>query len=302
MKILLLPILFHLLVITTSFAQPNDYWAETTSLDSFEIIENGESRLIKSYRADKTKFEFNCMDPAKTIIRMHCKSCEVTLTLKLNGIPQDAYTDWIKLSHNQGISVKDCFDKYPEKSALSKIFSSASEILYDFWSSLRGGRTARSITPALKSGSPKPDDVKLEFLMTDYHYYFTPEDFTIYFRNYKGYPVKSIYIISHEGMLLFHAGDREILGDIFDLSGKSSPSVESVLNVHQSKEEERTYELNSNRLQRFLFDKLKPEEVYQLGIELENDASDHNPYLFNFQFFIPKELERMKQFFDRERN
>ncbi|MCO6492839.1 MAG: hypothetical protein J5I98_30755 [Phaeodactylibacter sp.] len=299
MKTLSSCLLLASLALTAAHAQNYEYWAETTQLDSFEVIENGKSRMIRPHRADKTQFLFSCGDPGRAGIRMHCEPCEVKLTLKLYGAEEGGYTDWIELGHGQKISVQECFEKHPAKTGLRAVLATGAEMLRDFWNSFGNGRSARDRAPALKSGRPEPGDPKLEFLKTDYHYYLAPESFSIRFRNLDNYPVKSIYIIRHDGELSFHAGNRDILGDIFDLPGTASPSIASVLKIVQRKETETTFELNWEQVKSHLFHKFEAGEVFQLGVELEGDTSDYNPYLFNFQFFSPEEVKEMEQFFNR---
>lgn len=298
-------LLFFLLIVMTVILgltpiESNEYWAETTSLDDFEVIENGKSRMIHSYRSNNTKFEFSCKDPRRTFIRMHCETCEVDLTLKLFGVKEDAYTDWIKLRHGQKISLEECFKKYPKKTKLHVMFSNAADILYDFWASLNNGRTARKRGGALKGNNTTPGDPKLEFLKTDYHFYLTIQGFSIQFRSLDKFPVKSIYIISNEGELIFHAGSRDVLMNVFDISKKPLLPIPSVLKINQSKESETIFELAWKDIEPHLFYNFEPGKEYQLGVDLENDTSEHDPYLFNFLFFSPEEVEEMKRFIDHD--
>lgn len=282
-------------------AQKNGYWAETTSIDAFEVIESKVSRNINSPRANNTKFEFDCSDPANTYIRMHCVSCEVPLTLKLYSKAEDGYTKWIELKHGDKISIADCFEHHAEKTGLSGFFSNVKEMLYDFLGSFGNGRSARVQTPGLKSSTAiDPTDPKLEFLQTDYRYFISPEYCTVRFRNIENYQVKSIYIISHDGDLIFHAGDRSIIENIYDLTGKISPSIDSILKPLSSGENGSEYELNWNLVKKYLYGEFRQGQVYQLGVELESDHSRYNPYLINFQFFSDEELQSMENFISRD--
>ena len=294
-----IPILFFT---QKNFAQNYEYVVETTLLDSFEVIENDKSRLIKSNnQKEKLQFRFRCKSPQNTYIKMYCKSCEGKLTVKLFDKQKGAYTEWIPLKHGAQKSVARCFEEYTEKKDLWSIYNNAVDVLYDFWNSFGDGRSERRRIPILKGEDVEPGDPKLKYLRTDYDRYLKKEDFAVQFRNLEDYPVKSIYIISHKGKLIFHAGDPDILDDLFELPEKASPAIEKVLEIEGLKEDvETTYELNWDGIKPYLLDELKTGQYYQIGIELEEDSSVHNPYLFNFRVFTTEEFEELIEVFKHD--
>ncbi|MEM1220957.1 MAG: hypothetical protein AAGH79_18695, partial [Bacteroidota bacterium] len=182
--------------------------------------------------------------------------------------------------------------------------TNAIDALYLFVNSFGNGRTERRRIPTMKGRENKieSDDPKLEFLLTDSLLYFKKEDFEVYFKHLDAYPLKSIYIVSHsDGHLLFHAGDRAILRRHFDLPTDVSPSVEEMLDIERIiGDTETTYELNWEGFKDHLLGELKAGQYYQLGIELAEDSSDHNPYLFNFRILTEEELKELILLFERE--
>lgn len=297
-------IFFTCLLFTPIFAQTShEYWMETTSLDSL-ILSKGTSKKVIRGKNENTQFDFSVNTAKGYYLKPFCSKCRDSLgiSIKLLGKRENAYTRWIYLNKGDSISISDCFKNYPEKNWWQKKekTKSAKEKALDFWKSiLGGGRVAVKRTPALKGGDePLPEEPKLSFGETDYCRYLKQSDFILPFKIFKKYPVKSIYIISHKGEMIFCSGDPSLVKEVFPaLKAEQVPPLNKVLKeVLSKKDNEIAYKLSMDKISPYLLKDLISGQWYQLGIELQDDTSDYNPYLFNFQFFTQDEVDKLMSF------
>ncbi|MEO1519014.1 MAG: hypothetical protein AAFV95_28635 [Bacteroidota bacterium] len=275
------------------------YWVETTSLDSFTLIEDGRLRPLKAYNADQTKFVFTTDCPAKKLyIQLHCQSCENALTAKIFDKQKGAYTHWISTSHGGRISIEEAFRLHTENNGLYGLFQKAIDLFHDFRSSFGNGRTARGETPTLRTTKVRPGDPKLEFLRTDRHYYVDSTEFSVSFRMLNEYPINEIYIIAHSGETILQTNQQGISDEAVKKSGKKMPAIADVLQKVDAKEGETTYKIHWELIQEHALTSFQKGEYYQLEIKLQKDTAEYNPYLFDFYFYSEELLQKSLNFFD----
>lgn len=296
--LLLLSVLFCAEVDAQNTAK---YWIESTDLDSLVVISNGNQETYKGFK-ENTYFNVERTSNQPVYLKPYCNKsgCRDSVSIKLWGKKEDAYTSWIYLKPQDSISIDSCFIKYPEESFLSRTYQSSKERAIAFWESVSGkGRVISGQKSVLKGGEvPAPDEPKLSFTESDYFRFRQLANFQLSFEVADKYPLKSIYIIGHNGELLFCSGDCSLVREVFPkLTQDQTPNLSAIITAQPTTETLfKAYEINMEKIKSHLLDKIKLGEWYQLGIELENDKSDFNPYLFNFQFFTPEELKRMDDF------
>ncbi|MEM6316473.1 MAG: hypothetical protein AAF960_02325 [Bacteroidota bacterium] len=295
--VLLLSVLFSLPLT----AQKGKYWIESTDLDSLVIKSNGQSTTVKGFK-DNTYFNIERTGYQPVFLKPYCDKpgCKDSLSIKLWGQEEDAYTSWIYMPSQDSIDIDSCFIKYPEASLLSQTYESSKEIAAAFLESVGGGgRIISAIRTVLKGGEPpKPDESKLSFAESDNFRYPQLADFQVPFAVANDYPIKSIYLISHAGELVFCGGDPSLVMDVFSTFKKEqAPTLSNFLTTNAPIDDNfKRYQLDMEKIKPYLLAAFKTGEWYQLGIELEKDTTDFNPYLFNFQFFTAEELQQIEDF------
>ena len=273
-----------ILISTTATGQGRKYWAETTPVDQFIVIENEIERIIPPQRDSRDLYIFKTTSADAQIV-MKCIKCEDKVSLILFGKYEDAYTEQIYLEYAEGqstsIGIQAIFER-TKKRNLKTSFESYVDALKDFFKSARIGRIgARGAV--LKSGEkPDPTRPNLDFEQADYLHYFDQEELSIKFAVFKDLKVSCIYILSHDGELVFLSGDGSLVREVFDISSREIPENAQVLQSHKENGGKVIYEFNWQNISEYLDPVIDSDKWYQLGIEVKEDVTKFNPYLINF--------------------
>lgn len=278
------------------WGQKFEYWAETTPIDQFIVIEKGEERIIASDRAENDQFIFKTDSP-DVFIRIHCAKCKEEVSVTILGKKENAYTKQIYLKMEEGqsktIQLAECFQQSKEKS-LSERFGSLVSALKDFLQSARIGKIGKG-GPFMRgeNDSNGSEPQYLRFLEADYAHYFSPEDFSLHFEQSEDREIKNIYIVDARGGLVFLAGDNPLISELFDLSERKKCAVSDVLSAAK-KEGGDVFQLNWTSIRPYVDPPLKMSQAYQLGIELTSEDPEPPTYLFNFTISesLAKQIEK----------
>ncbi len=287
----------------SSDAQTKSYWAETSTIDRFILIENGIERTVPTVKSNQS-FHFSC-DPKVSKIRLECSRCKETVSIKLISEDEDAATRTIKLEKNHNpIAIKELFQN-PSKPILSSIFDTFRKAFQEYFlPTANEERVAIKRAPALMGAEdPKENDPKLSFSLTDFAHFLTTKDFELRFTVHENFPINSIYIIKKKKpgeklRLLLYGGKYQLIENLFsDFAGKGIPITKIVEQIDKQ-DNNLIYQIRWQTFLEYLAENIDQEGSYQLGINLGADISDHNPYLFNFSFYSDTELDEVEKFLD----
>lgn len=301
MKTLIYTIFGLLFCIHLSAQNTANYWIESTDLDSLVIISNGEYKTVKGFK-NNTYFNIERNGEQPVYLKPYCdkKGCRDSISIKLWGAKEDAYTHWIYLQSADSISLDVCFRDYLDESFLSRTYRTAKEKMLVFWKSISGGgRVISGQKTVLRGGeTPLADEPKLAFKESDNFRYPYLSDFELSFEVASNYPIKNIYIVSHERELIFCGGDCSFVQEIFPHLKKEqvAPLAKFVKSQPIKGINFKKYLLDIKDMQAYFLTDIQLGKKYQLGVELANDTTDFNPYLFNFEFFTLEELKLMETF------
>ncbi|MEM6320757.1 MAG: hypothetical protein AAF960_24025 [Bacteroidota bacterium] len=314
-------------LITYSGITQHTFWVESIEMDSlviFNIDTQGiiiNRKKIPSTRIESSSFIFEANDTNNTFIQPYCKDCPQKIEFTIMNMTSREITGVVKLKSQAKISIQNCFESFPPKSWWENLFSpikrkpskprpqglvfeedtTTTKYLANFLRYNQNSLTNRRRTPILRGGdTPSKDSPKIYFGIGDYSHYWSLDEFAISFQIFENYPIKSIYILSHDGELIFASGSTESLNDIFDFKGKKIPSIgEVLLFITNEDPDKTTYLLQGTAIKSYLMEQIQTGKFYQIGIQLENDESDFNPYLFNFQLISTEEKEVLINLFDK---
>jgi len=287
----------------------NEYWAETAAIDSFLLIQEDATgtviaqQKIISDAIDNTRFTFKSKDAEHSYIQLFCNDCDGAIPFSLSNVSIHAHTDTIQLHKDHKIAIAACFEDHPYPSQFEQFVEDPMGYIKTFLGFTRK-KLPRRRSPILRGPErPSPDEPKLYFDYVPHAYYSDSTAVEVPFKVFEGHPIKSIYIISHDGDLVFVGGDTQLVGEVFDVTNKVIPAIPSILPAAISKTNGyESYQLTWQNLQPHLWTDIELGKWYQIGIQLENDDSDFNPYLFNFQILTKEELLRLEQLIPRNRS
>ncbi len=277
-----------------------DYWAETSKIDQFILIENGQPKEIPAVNG-KQSFRFSTSPESS--IQMVCSKCEESVSIKIFGKKEDAYTATIVLKkEHEPISIRDCFSRYPEKSGILQLLGNIKNAFAEFLKIAKAEKVAVRKAPAFQSGEKVDEDgPKLSFTQTDDINFLNYEELQTQFAVYGNYPITSVYIIKQKQRgekikLVLYSGRYELIEQLFKDQAEKSVGISQVSESVDKTDNRIHYRLIWENISNHLFESLEPGKSYQLGIVLDGDNSDHNPYLFNFNFYENSELEEVEKF------
>lgn len=297
---------FSLLLLPFLVISQTTYWVESAQLDSLILTikhpnqKNQYRKSIKSTRVDKTQFFFELEQDSNSFLQLYCNTCEETVEFTILNFKNNTHTEVITVRSGELTSITDCFETHAVPSGLWRFLSNPLGYIKKFIGYNQTNLLARRRTQVLRgSDNPSSTDPKMYFDHSDYSYYTDLKDIAIPFKIFDNYTIKSIYILSHEGELILSAGSKDILEDIFDLSNQQFPPIESLLLKEQMMDRKQSFLLDASLFQSYLKEPIQTGQWYQLGIQLNNDSSEFNPYLFNFQLLSKSELQELETFIEK---
>lgn len=275
----------------------HQYLIEITDIDTLWFTSPDTIMQISSIRSDNTLFLLNICSIDSAYIRSDCERCEDKISVAIVGVDESAYTDVFYLNHQESISLKEAFERYPGKNFLSSLFDSWEEIWIDFRTNLMGGvQKARRMTPAPKSQDANPATPKLAFLETEGIYFSEIEDVSIGIEVLPSYPIQAIFL-SEVGKAILCVGDTSILSEYVSISDSAIPPMGSFLPEAVQKEETISYNISYEQLAPYLKRPLTLGGSYQLNIILEGDLYRRKGiYWFSFHLVSLEEKETILNF------
>ena len=283
-------------------AQDYSYLVASTSVEHFWVVENGEKREIYSRRPDNSSFRFSIRDPQKASIILECLKCEDKITVKILGKKEDAFTTKIFLENKESLSLKSAFRDHTEIKGLQEASRKGDNPVKLFNRDMYVGRTTAKRSPTLKGGNEelKPGEPKMEFRESDYNHFMNEEEFSLYFTKYTRYKIATVYIIGHDGELIFCGGDPSIVEEVYDLSEYTLLPLKEFLSVQHTEGDKETVEFQYDKVKPYFAKELKLGKWYQIGFLVDDDEFQKGIYLYNFQFMNKEEVEKFEGFFDEE--
>lgn len=290
--------------------EPIRILVETSLIDQLMLIttdSTGDTSVISisAYRKSEGGYMVSIDQPKQTSFRVDCKGCKKPISFRIGDPAGRRAMDYVQLMSGEEISFSRCMElSHPirenqEPQAWIKAF-----LVESF-----NGRISSARRPVLMGG-PDPTEPQLAFYQSDSIALLESNDLSVKWVTYK--PIKEIYIISHSYQMVLESTDPDEasrwLGKKM-VSPKSLPEYLFSGANHQEKEEHpdppeeegpkliSQYTINYRAVKEYLkkIKYFRKGEFYQMGIKLEDDKSDHNPYLFNFYLYKVEELKNVEE-------
>lgn len=274
----------------------------TSKIDQLVKIERlSDGREVElplgDVRASKGCYVATIRDVSNTSFRVKCKGCKQEVSFCAFSPQKEKLSMFLTLESGEEVKAEDCFSQSSRERFGDM---STAEQVREFIRTTNSGLNDSKRRP-VTMGGPDPDDPQMSFYQSDSISLLRSKEFSFQWLSYK--PIESIYIIAHDYEMVLESRDAEEANSWVKKTWILESEIPSwiPLKINEDTPEEKValYSLDFNSIKSSLkkIDQFEPGMFYQLGVELKNDGSKHNPYLINFNLYSAEELEYLEDFF-----